>query len=120
MVKSGSQTSQSGAYLVWDLSLQQIHELRKGGSMAWNCNICGRGFPNKSPHYRDGMTYICHDCSPGYFKRINSVPDTESPKGNYGWICPVCGRGNSPYVSSCPCKPPEIVRGRDFNKVKDL
>lgn len=24
---------------------------------------------------------------------------------NYGWICPVCGRGNSPFTNTCPCKP---------------
>jgi len=23
----------------------------------------------------------------------------------YGWICPVCGRGNSPFTDTCPCKP---------------
>ena len=21
-----------------------------------------------------------------------------------GWVCPVCGRGLSPYTQSCPCK----------------
>lgn len=24
--------------------------------------------------------------------------------GPVGWICPVCGRGNSPYSQYCPCK----------------
>ena len=31
----------------------------------------------------------------------------EKPKttGAYGWICPVCGRGNAPFATTCPCKP---------------
>jgi len=34
---------------------------------------------------------------------------SETNKGGfYGWICPVCGRGNSPFTSTCPCKPLDI------------
>ena len=25
--------------------------------------------------------------------------------GMTGWICPVCGRGLSPFTNVCPCKP---------------
>lgn len=25
--------------------------------------------------------------------------------GITGWVCPVCGRGNSPYTSTCLCQP---------------
>lgn len=30
--------------------------------------------------------------------------ETCKPKGMLGWVCPVCGRGNSPFSSFCPCK----------------
>lgn len=23
---------------------------------------------------------------------------------SYGWVCPVCGRGNAPFTPTCPCK----------------
>lgn len=29
----------------------------------------------------------------------------ENVGGFYGWTCPVCGRGNSPFTTICPCNP---------------
>ena len=26
-----------------------------------------------------------------------------TPIGTPGWVCPVCGGGNAPHVSRCPC-----------------
>ena len=38
-------------------------------------------------------------------KLIKSNAPTEKSAigGLMGWICPVCGRGLSPYTASCPC-----------------
>ena len=37
---------------------------------------------------------LCTQC------RNEPIPQ---PGGFLGWVCPVCGRGNSPYSSFCPC-----------------
>lgn len=44
------------------------------------------------------MTICC--CSTG----IKPVQDT-TPFYAYGWLCPRCGRGNAPFLSTCPCIP---------------
>lgn len=36
-------------------------------------------------------------------KCVKWIKESDSPKIT-GWICPVCGRGLSPYTSVCPCK----------------
>ena len=44
-------------------------------------------------------------------KAQEEIPEDYFKAGvtNYGWICPVCGRGNGPFSSTCPCKPIEYV-----------
>ncbi len=38
------------------------------------------------------------------------IIDPEPPKqGMLGWTCPCCGRGNSPFTSTCPCLPLPIL-----------
>lgn len=38
-------------------------------------------------------------------KYLNDLISEQRPTGLPGWVCPVCGRGNAPHVSTCPCVP---------------
>ena len=40
--------------------------------------------------------------------RMCSCISKEANK-NYGWICPNCGKGIAPHISSCDCKNSYIV-----------
>lgn len=42
---------------------------------------------------------------------LQSVYNPPRPRGEVGWICPVCGRGNAPSTAYCNCNmtKPDIV-----------
>lgn len=70
------------------------------------CIRCGKTFAS----HTDGPE-ICWEC---YMKDINNYMIDNSPSNcdmplpsfgkQEGWICPVCGRGLSPWVDYCPCQ----------------
>jgi hypothetical protein len=45
---------------------------------------------------------LCANC--GKTDEAIDSCETCKPKGMLGWVCPVCGTGNSPFSSTCPCK----------------
>jgi len=40
----------------------------------------------------------------GMFKEDNKEKENKSPM--MGWICPRCGKVNSPFIPECDCPPP--------------
>ena len=38
-----------------------------------------------------------------YVESLTPTKTTNPPK-MVGWVCPVCGRGLSPFTTMCPCK----------------
>lgn len=68
------------------------------------CTICG-----KQMNYTGFGNYRCPECSHAISDLVNrpSNCDIPMPQGfgeQRGWICPVCGRGLSPWTSFCPCQ----------------
>lgn len=61
------------------------------------------------------MVFIDNDESKSAIDNIPFTSTTGTPTtsetinppkigGSYDWVCPVCGRGNAPWNSCCPCK----------------
>lgn len=69
-------------------------------------------FPNQEPDGFNKKTStsdsLKKECSCG---KINEQVDgcllckPQNLSGLMGWLCPACGRGNSPFSTTCPCKP---------------
>jgi len=43
--------------------------------------------------------------TPGNKKLEKEIDRLNNKQAPLGWICPVCGRGNGPFSSICPCIP---------------
>lgn len=44
-----------------------------------------------------------HQMEDALLKMEGKVVYKQPPTNAFGWVCPVCGRGNAPHSSSCPC-----------------
>lgn len=65
-----------------------------------NCAKCGRYFETSK------QTDYCSECE------HSKISTCDMPLPGFGkqegWICPVCGRGLSPWTSFCPCQGSEM------------
>lgn len=59
--------------------------------------------PNKDPFY--GQASTGEPLIDEQTTAIEPQPSIPYSAPASGWICPVCGRGNAPFVAYCPCRP---------------
>ena len=65
----------------------------------YNCPKCGYGVNDLV--YRENISHIAN---------LEPVPNSQNKDDKWlGWICPVCGRGISPFITICPCHDNEIT-----------
>ena len=73
------------------------------------CLNCQKDLGSNSP--TNGLCFTCDQNNKGYKKMFDMINKIESPNrlnNTYGWICPICNRGNSPFTPTCPCRMGEI------------
>ena len=51
---------------------------------------------------------------------IKSYGEYNPPRGEVGWICPVCGRGLAPSTSYCPCNSGHITYLNGGLSIQDI
>lgn len=62
------------------------------------CARCGKYFSDTRP------SDYCPDCEATEAIKVNLKATYVEMEPQVGWICPVCGRGLSPWTNCCPCK----------------
>ena len=69
-----------------------------------NCLLCGKEMESTASNTCPECDLNLHDMLNREWLKTNVQPDKPLKTG---WICPVCGRGMSPYESYCNCNSKE-------------
>lgn len=68
------------------------------GDILYSSNITTDGWTTKDSIYRQKP-----EDTTGGLSSSQSYGNYQLPRGEVGWICPICGRGLAPSTSYCPC-----------------
>ena len=68
------------------------------------CTRCGKEMFTSSTSSSDNYCFECQTNKPNTGRLSNCDMPFPSFGKQEGWICPVCGRGVSPWVDYCPCQ----------------
>ena len=69
--------------------------------------------------YRDGWVWDDSQTTavPNYAQGTSYTIFPYNEPIQKGWVCPLCGRANAPWVAQCSCKPQEVkITHTDENK----
>lgn len=78
-----------------------------GGKIRYYDTESGEHTYNPNPHFTEPVdSFVSDKWKYNQFDptKGDTKSETTNPPKMIGWICPVCGRGLSPFTSVCPCK----------------